>query len=366
MKQIISFLLIFSIFFFSCPVALASGGAFLMMDGRTGEVLEQESGDLPLPMASTTKVMTALVALEQVGLSEQVEIPPEAAGIEGSSLYMKAGERYSVEELLYGLLLRSANDCAEALAWYAGGKNRAHFIALMNQKAKALGLENTKFQNPSGLSEEGHYTTAHDLALIMKAAMEQPTFAAVSASKSADIKGQRVVNHNKLLSLYEHCIGGKTGYTMAAGRCLVSVAKDRGVPLICVTLGRRDDWNIHTVAYEKWFARLKEVPLAEAGDCRVEIPVAGGGVAMAVNSHSVSAFLFADAKRVDKKIVAPHFLYGNQAKGEVVGSVEYRLGGALLGEAPLILKEEISAKMKKELFISRLFRFFRQIFLKKR
>ena len=336
-----------------------------MMDGRTTAVLEVENGEEALPMASTTKVMTALVVLETVALSDEVTIPAEAAGIEGSSLYIKTGETYTVEELLYGLMLRSANDCAVALAIYAGGTVEG-FVEKMNQKALDLGLKNTHFENPNGLSAEGHHTTAQELALIMVEAMKNEVFRTITGSKRYTVKEQTIVNHNKLLSLYEGCIGGKTGYTMEAGRCLVTVAQREGVPLVCVTLGRRDDWNIHTTAYEKWFATLQNVTLAEKASYFVELPLAGGGTVRAYNCDKVTANLFAYNGGAEARVQAGPFIYGNKEAGDVAGTVEYWYQGVKISESPLILEQAVEVPVKKELFITRIFRFFRRLFLKKR
>ena len=364
MRQCGIIFLVLTLLLVFTPVTNASVGAFLILDARDGLILDQEGKDLCLPMASTTKIMTALVALEQVSLSEMVKIPRQAVGTEGSSLYLTEGKILSVEDLLYGLMLRSANDCAEALAWYIGDGDRDRFIAMMNQKAKSLGLSSTCFKNPSGLPEDGHYTTAYELALIMREAMKCSDFQKITSTKSRKIGDQMVVNHNKLLSLYENCVGGKTGYTMEAGRCLVTVAKKDGVSLICVTLGRRDDWNIHATAYGKWFGNIREIMLEEKGTCRVDLPIAGGGVALAENSSPIMARLFSPDQKIEKVILAPRYLYGAKRAGEVVGTIEYRLGGTLIGESPLILKVDIHENLKKELFISRIFRFFRQIILK--
>ncbi len=348
-----------------CPVAKASSGAYLMMDGRTKTVLEGENAEVPLPMASTTKVMTALVVLNTVKLSDVVTIPPEAVGIEGSSLYVKAGETYTVEELLYGLMLRSANDCAVALAIFAG-KTESGFLEMMNRTAMEMGLKNTHFANPNGLPAEGHYTTAHELALIMAEAMKNEDFRIITGSKSYKIKDQVIVNHNKLLTLYGACIGGKTGYTMSAGRCLVTVAQKDGNPLICVTLGRRDDWNIHTSAYEKWFQTIETVTLAEKESYSVELNVAGGGVVRAVNCDRVTADFFAYDGSAEPRVAAAPFVYGNKEIGDVVGTVEYWYHEFKMGESPLVLAEPITVEVKKELFIARIFRFFRRLFLKNR
>ena len=364
MKRLISILLI-SIFFCGiCPVATADGGAFLVMDGRTKIVLESKNGDTRLPMASTTKVMTALVVLNAVKLSERVTISSEAAGIEGSSLYIKAGETYTVEELLYGLMLRSANDCAVALAVYVG-KTEAAFVEMMNRTATEMGLQNTHFANPNGLPAEEHYTTAHELAIIMVEAMKNKEFQKITGSKQYKIREQVIVNHNKLLTLYGSCIGGKTGYTMSAGRCLVTMAEKDGVPLVCVTLGRREDWNIHTSAYEKWYNAMETVVLAEAGTFAVDLRIAGGGLARVSNCHKVEATLPSYDGTVEIRTVAPTFVYPNKEVGYVVGTVEYWYHDAKIGESPLVLEQEIQVEMKKELFLSRIFQFFRRLFLKK-
>ncbi len=354
------FILMFS---FPCS-ASAQSGSFLIMDGRTLDVLEGENADQRLPMASTTKVMTALVTLDTVGLSEKVSVPPEAVGVEGSSLYVKAGEIYTVEELLYALLLQSANDCAAVLAWYAGGEDVKVFVEKMNQKATELGLKDTHFANPHGLSAEGHYTTARELAVIMAEALKNKDFCRITGAKKYTIGNKTVVNHNRLLSLYPACIGGKTGYTMEAGRCLVTAAQREGTTLICVTLGRRDDWNIHTSAYEKWFSSLETVSLAEKGAVSVKLPVAGGGIVSAINNDAVTARLFQYDGSAETRVIAPSFLYGEKATGAVVGTVEFWYRGMRIGESPLVLTEPIEVSVQKDLFISRIFRFFRRLILK--
>ena len=365
LKKIGSLFLILALLI-SVPFSTEAGaGAFLVMDGRTQTVLEERNGELTLPMASTTKIMTALIVLEKVNLNEIVEIPQEAVGVEGTSLYIKKGEKYTVEELLYGLMLQSANDCAEALAWYAGKGNVSSFVDQMNAKAKSLGLKNTKFANPSGLPDKEHYTTAHELALIMFYAMKNQEFRKITAAAQYKIHDKTIVNHNKLLKLYPNCIGGKTGYTMAAGRCLVSVAERRGVSLICVTLGIRDDWNIHTNAYEKWFGKTKERTLDEAGDFSVRLRVAGGGEGIATNCNKVCAKLFDAEKNVSKKVIADNFIYGNKESGDVVGTVEYWCGPCKISESPLVLTEPIETEVKKDLFITGIIRFFRRLLLKK-
>lgn len=201
-------------------------------------------------IASTTKIMTALVVLEQAGLDDTITVT-QAHMAEGSSMYLKPGETVRVEELLYGLLLCSGNDAALALTECAGGA--APFVALMNEKAAALGMAHTSFANPNGLDAEGHYSTARDMAALAAAAMDDPTFRRLCSSRCVTIGSRTMENHNRLLRQVEGCVGLKTGYTKAAGRTLVSCAERNGCRLIVVTLRDGDDWADHAALYEYGF-----------------------------------------------------------------------------------------------------------------
>ena len=196
-------------------------------------ILHAKNASLPLANASTTKIMTALVILEDCPLDDKVTIPAEAAGVEGSSVYLRAGEEYTVEELLYGLMLRSGNDAAVALALHHSGSIAA-FAQVMNERAILLGATDSCFVNPHGLPDERHHTTARDLALISAAAMENETFRMIVSTRCYAPRDW--YNKNKLLSSYEGACGVKTGYTMQAGRCLVSAAERAGMTLVCVVL----------------------------------------------------------------------------------------------------------------------------------
>ena len=196
-------------------------------------ILHAKNASLPLANASTTKIMTALVILEDCPLDDKVTIPAEAAGVEGSSVYLRAGEEYTVEELLYGLMLRSGNDAAVALALHHSGSIAA-FAQVMNERAILLGATDSCFVNPHGLPDERHHTTARDLALISAAAMENETFRTIVSTRCYAPRDW--YNKNKLLSSYEGACGVKTGYTMQAGRCLVSAAERAGMTLVCAVL----------------------------------------------------------------------------------------------------------------------------------
>lgn len=202
-------------------------------------------------IASVTKLMTALVVLEQGEVDETVTVTA-AHMAEGSSMYLRVGEKLTLEELLYGLLLCSGNDAALALTECAGGVEP--FVALMNEKAAALGMKNTHFANPNGLDDEEHYSTAYDMALLACAAANEPTLRRIASTRTAAIGGRTLTNHNKLLSRMDGCIGLKTGYTKAAGRTLVSCAEREGHRLVAVTLRDGNDWNDHEMLYDRGFA----------------------------------------------------------------------------------------------------------------
>ena len=227
-----------------------SATAAVLMDADMGQVLYEKNGDRQMLIASTTKIMTALVVLEHAAPDDVITVTPNHMA-EGSSMYLRAGETVRVEELLYGLLLCSGNDAALALTECAGGLTP--FVALMNEKAAALGMAHTSFANPNGLDADGHYSTARDMAVLAAAAVENPTFRRICSSRSVTIGQRTMENHNRLLRQVEGCIGLKTGYTRAAGRTLVSCAERDGCRLVAVTLQDGDDWADHAALYDYGF-----------------------------------------------------------------------------------------------------------------
>ncbi len=248
--------------------------AAIVVDARTGEVLYASNENERLPMASTTKIMTALVAADMLDPRTAVKITPEAAGVEGSSIYLEAGETVSAQTLLCGLLLESGNDAATAIAIACCGSLEA-FAQKMNDKAQSLGLSDTHFTNPHGLHDENHYTTARELAAIACAALEKDEIARIVSSKSivcggefSEVSGEKVrhfTNHNKLLSFYDGACGMKTGFTKVAGRCLVSSAERDGTMLVAVTLGCPDDWDVHMQLLDFGFENFRSARLTEPG-----------------------------------------------------------------------------------------------------
>ena len=256
---------------FTISVNAISAKSAILIDSASGRILYEKNAYQKLPMASTTKIMTGLLACESGKLDEYVKVSPFASGTEGSSLWLEAGQQISFENLLYGLMLKSGNDAAVAIAEHIGGSVEA-FALLMNQKAKAIGLKNTNFENPHGLDSENHYTTAYDLSMIAREAMKNEKFAQVVSTKKFFIKenngewSRSLKNHNKLLWMYDGCNGVKTGYTKKCGRCLVSSAEKDGTQLICVTLSAPDDWKDHTYLLDYGFNNYDTVILSKKGE----------------------------------------------------------------------------------------------------
>ena len=247
-----------------CADSQSEGKAECVMELNSRRVLYERRGDLRLPMASTTKIATAITILNECkDLQEIVEIPAEAVGVEGSSVHLEQGGHYSVEALLYGLMLRSGNDCATALAFHIGGCIR-NFSVKMNETAQKAGALSTHFVNPHGLPQQNHYTTARDLSLISCYAMENTTFQKIVATQYYEPK--HWANKNKILTQYEDGIGIKTGYTKEAGRCLVSAAKRGDMTLVCTVLNCGPMYERSIQLLDDAFNTYAYLPLVEKGD----------------------------------------------------------------------------------------------------
>ncbi len=320
----------------------------VLMECATRTVLYEKNADLRHGMASTTKIMTALCALENAGLNDEITVDSRAVGVQGSSIYLYGGEQLTLEELLYAVLLQSANDAAEAVAIAVSGSVE-EFAALMNQKAEALQLHDTHFTNPHGLSDDNHYTTARELALITAAAMENETFRTMVSTYKKEIpqhngEGTRLlVNHNKLLRRYEGCIGVKTGYTMATGRCLVSAAERNGMTLIAVTLNASDDWNDHTQLLDYGFAHYRLLRLADPSQ-GYTLPAACG-----TQDHFLAAPLYAqnllqsaEDPEPECAVELKRFYYAPIRAGEIVGRLVYRRGKDVVAEIPIAATEDVA------------------------
>jgi D-alanyl-D-alanine carboxypeptidase len=324
-----------SIAVFADAAPVVSAASAVLYDPLSETVLYEKNGDQKRGMASTTKIMTAIVALELYDLSEQVTIQPEWCGIEGSSIYLKPGEQMLVSDLLYGLLLASGNDAAVALAGlHQDGESG--FLAAMNQKAAELGLLNTHFENPSGLDGETHYTTALELAKLASYAMKIPVFAEIVGTKSQTVAGRTLSNHNRLLREIGAC-GVKTGYTKACGRCLVSAKEQHGRMLICVTLNAPNDWADHTALYAYGFSQYNPYEILGAGDCGSCQLVSSEKDRSRLYCNESFSFWLTEAEKQNLKTIlcGPRFCYGTVCAGTPYGSIQVRLGHTILFETPV-------------------------------
>ncbi|MDE7439749.1 MAG: D-alanyl-D-alanine carboxypeptidase, partial [Clostridia bacterium] len=213
----------------------ASAQAEIAMELSTGRILTEGNAHARLPMASTTKILTAIIIIEDCNLDEEITVPDKAVGVEGSSIYLQKDEKIDIRDLLYGLMLRSGNDSATALALHHSGSIEK-FAEVMNERAKKMGAEHSHFKNPSGLPDDEHYTTAYDLCTIACYAMKNETFREIVSTTNYTGKYKNFVNKNKMLYKYKSANGIKTGYTVKAGRCLVSSAEQNGMDIVCVVL----------------------------------------------------------------------------------------------------------------------------------
>lgn len=300
LSAVLSFTVICTSFVTCRAMPNISASAACVIDAESGRVLCEYHAHEKRGMASTTKIMTALVALEQGNLKDVCTVSQNAANTEGTSMYLKPGEEITLEALLYGLMLSSGNDAAVAIAEHVGG-SASRFAALMNQKAAEIGLVDTSFQNPNGLTAKDHFTTAYDLAQIARCAMQNEMFRTIVSTKDkrvTDASGQNehtLHNHNRLLAQLDGCVGIKTGFTKAAGRCLVTALERDGRHLICVTLNDPNDWADHSNLLEWICNEYQAVTIIEKDAPIQSIPVGEGGEEIcALADHEFSVLLHRD------------------------------------------------------------------------
>ena len=349
-KRIIAAVLCSALMLSMCGAAGAdsapyvSAEAAVVMNGD-GQVVYEKNADAKLLIASTTKIMTAIVVIENTELDEQFEIRPEWCGLEGSSMYLEPGEQYTVRELLTGLLLASGNDAAMALACHTAG-TQERFVLMMNRKARELKMFNSHFSNPHGLNTDGHYSTARDMALLMRYCMENDSFASIAGLKNCTVGEQTFINHNKLLSQYPGCIGGKTGYTEAAGRCLVSCCERKDTRFICVTLNAPDDWNDQKKLYDWAFSAFDTRTVTNG--VSFDVPVISGNKAM-VQAIPVPVKLFLPRDAVlSLEAQLPFFVFAPVEAGTEAGTVGIYLNGEKIAETKLLYEESVSAAVQAD------------------
>jgi len=330
------------------PVGAVSAGKAIVLDAASGRTLYEKRADERSLIASTTKIMTALVVCQQCNVLDRVKIPKEAVGIEGSSMYLKEGEVLTVQELLYGLMLSSGNDAAVALAIYCGGTVEG-FAQLMNDKARYLGLNNTNFVNPHGLDHPDHYSTARDLAVLAAYAMDDPIFAKTVRTKSIQIGQRYLVNHNRLLWRVEGADGVKTGFTKAAGRILVSSAKRNGRRLVVVTIDDGNDWADHAKLYEDGFARYRQVQIVKKGDSLGTLPVFGGDAdCVPIFAAEDFSYALAEGEKPYIRLANKGFVYApTQIHGDA-GSAYICIDGRVVGKIGVVFGRSVAQQQIKK------------------
>lgn len=348
-----------------------SARAAILMTSDTLEVVYAKNEHERLPMASTTKIMSALLALEYKSPDEAVTVTKEAVSVEGTSMGLLPGDCVSVKTLACGMLLSSGNDAANVAAYAVSG-GLDEFTALMNQRAKEFNMNDTSFETPSGLDSENHYSTAYDMALLGAEAIKNPEFLSICSKKSMSVSygnppyRRTVTNHNRLLTIDEDCIGIKTGFTKKSGRCLVSAVRRGGVTLIAVTLNAPDDWNDHEKMYNYGFSVVKNRSLfCDLSGVRLCVV---GSDKSSVGVKPLYTPYLASLKNIEPeiKICIKNFEYAPVESGKNVGTVYYLYDGRVLSEVPIVTSEGAeyisdSEKMQKKSLPQKIKKFFRKV-----
>ncbi len=341
MSRVLALCLLAAFLISTTPVLAAeptcSAQAAILIDADSGRILYAKNENEKRPIASTTKLLTALVALEsQPDLGQTVKIKPEWTGAEGSSIYLRPNEELQMETLLYGLLLHSGNDAAVALAGYCAGDPET-FVDWMNRRAKDLGMTRSHFQNPNGLHDDTHYSTAADMAKLAVACLKNENLAKIVSTKSISLEGRTFTNHNKLLWRYPNCVGLKTGYTEDAGRTLVSSAQKDGQTLVVVTLSDPDDWRDHQALFDYGFSTFPKTVPIQAGDEPAVLPVEGSlRRSVPVYAKESLSYPLAEEEELALVMDLPETAKAPFEKGEIAGRIQLLRQGKVVDETYLL------------------------------
>lgn len=331
-----------------------SAKAAILIDAQTGAVIAEKNEKQRLPMASTTKIMSALLLLESGDLDTQFKVDNNAIMVEGSSMGLCEDDIVTKRALCYGMLLPSGNDAANQTAVMLAGSTEK-FAEMMNDRAKKIGLEDTNFVTPSGLHDENHYSTAYDMAVLTREALKNEDFREICGTKRAKLKfgnppyERWLVNTNKLLTMFDGCIGVKTGFTDEAGRCLVSAAEKNGVTLICVTLNASDDWNDHKKMYDYGFS-VSESRKASFDSSDLRVNVAGGTVPeLPVELENIPSYTVVNGiePKITSEIIMTNFVYAPVENGKTVGKVNFYSDGKLMCTVNLVTKDGCGADIRE-------------------
>lgn len=357
MRKTASLIMALLVLFCAAPAAHAEGkppdlshaGGAVLIEATTARVLLEKDKDKKLPEASTTKVMTAILAIENGDLTDVIKVSPSASGIEGSSIWLHVGEHVTLENLLYGLMLSSGNDAAVAIAEHIGGSVKG-FSDMMNEKARQIGAQNSHFANPNGLPDREHFTTAYDLALITAYAMKNETFRKIVSAEKWRMPWEgheydRVLqNKNRNLWEYEGATGVKTGYTMDAGRCFVASAQRGGMELICVLLDDYDMFDDSRVLLDYGFTNYQKVNIVNKGDSLGEAPVENG-IAKTVGVVAAADYSYPCAANevtsIRKKLIIHAPVISPVRRGAEIGTIELYLGDKKMVVLPAAAAEDV-------------------------
>lgn len=351
MKKLICLLLLLLVMAsgFTAGAIGTSAEAAVVINGDTGETIYAHNADARLPMASTTKIMTALLLCEHGEFEKEITVTADMLRVEGSSMGLLPGDRVTYHDLLYGMMLASGNDAANVTAISVGGSVEG-FVKMMNGKAAELGLKNTHFVTPSGLDADGHYTTAGELALLAKYALANDEFAKAAASETAVLHygnppyRRTLKNHNRLLKTFEGAVGVKTGFTKKSGRCLVSAARRNGKLAIAVTLNDPDDWQDHAALLEYGLDSIKQTEY-KPKTSSYALPVVGSDTESLLVDIPPFTVNTLEVSEISCIVRLPKFVYAPVKAGDTLGSAEYSMGDTVLGTVEL--KAPINAAVKE-------------------
>ena len=347
MKRFLSFFIILALLICNLNIDASSISAksAVLIDAYSGEVIYAYNANEKLSMASTTKIMTALILCEQEDLEKEITVTNEMVNVEGTSMGLIVGAKVSFNALLYGMLLASGNDAANATAIAIGG-NIPSFIAIMNKRAEELGLKNTHFDTPSGLDGETHYTTAYELALLTRYALNNNNFSAAAKSESITLEycgvKHTLYNHNKLLTTFNGAIGVKTGFTKKSGRCLVSAAERDDGKVIAVTLNDPDDWKDHSELLSLGLEKLGEKKQT-FNEKTYEVEVKGGKENF-VTAKSTEVSFRTYKENVTQKVYIMPYVSAPVQKGEEIGHIEYYCADLMCAKEILTAENEVLAE----------------------
>lgn len=368
MKKAVSIFLAVVMAVITLPYALAeeseksdnlgvSAEAYVLYCADNGQIIASKNENKKMKPASTTKIMTSLIVLEEAASSDRVITFTKDMVAEGSSMYLGIGEKVHLSDLAVGMMMSSGNDAANAAA-LSISDSFEDFSKRMNERAEQIGMKNTHFVTPSGLDDDNHYSTAFDMALLMSYALENEDFANLTSKKSAKVdfaepdKHITYSNHNRLLSLYEYCTGGKTGYTQAAGRCLVTSAKKDGLTLVCVTMNDRNDWKDHTALYNYGYERYSRVDCNDS-DFAADVPCVGGqedSVSVIAEKEASIVLPVESKSELVRKVYIDSFFYAPVKKGQNVGRIDYIVGTKVVSSVNITAVDTVEAKKNNNIF----------------